>query len=99
MQLIDGWPFFSEGLPGRGSKWMLYRPMDGEFIAAMGVVLAVMPLGAPALAQQSSATLQARSVSWMLNPMQSPEYSGWRSTMEQFQSHYCLDCSMDQRWS
>ena len=81
---------------------MLYRPMDGEFIAAVVAVLALMPLGAPANAQPFSAAPQARSVSWLLNRMQSPQYSDWRTSMEQpspkFRSHYCMDCSMDQRW-
>jgi hypothetical protein len=76
--------------------------MDGEFVALIAVVLALMPLGAPALAQHNSAASQARRVSWLLNRMQSPKYSDWRTSMEQpssnFRSHYCMDCSMDQRW-
>ena len=76
--------------------------MNGELIAVMAVVLALLPLGATALAQPFSATSQARSVSWLLNRMQSPQYSDWRTSMEQpspkFRSHYCMDCSMDQRW-
>tara|TARA_B100002019_G_scaffold188873_1_gene163140 strand:- start:716 stop:949 length:234 start_codon:yes stop_codon:yes gene_type:complete len=76
--------------------------MDGEFIAVMVAVLALLPLGAPANAQPFSAAPQARRVSWLLNRMQSPKYSDWRTSMEQpspkFRSHYCMDCSMDQRW-
>ena len=76
--------------------------MNGELIAVMAVVLALLPLGATALAQPFYATSQARSVSWLLNRMQSPQYSDWRTSMEQpspkFRSHYCMDCSMDQRW-
>ena len=71
-------------------------------MAVTAAVLVLMPLGAPVLAQSYSARPQARQVSWLLNRMQLPEYSDWRSTMEQpsprFRSHYCMNCSMDQRW-
>jgi hypothetical protein len=76
--------------------------MQGEWLAVMAVVLALVPWAVPAQAQALPSRAQARQVSWLLNRMQSPEYSDWRATMEQpspeFQSHYCLDCSMDQRW-
>ena len=76
--------------------------MNGELITAMVAVLVLLPWVAPAYAQPFSAAPQARRVSWLLNRMQSPKYSDWRTSMEQpspkFRSHYCMDCSMDQRW-
>ena len=76
--------------------------MHGELLAVMTAVLALMPVAINQQAQVLPLTPQASQVSWLLNRMQSPQYSDWRTSMEQpspkFRSHYCMDCSMDQRW-
>ena len=76
--------------------------MHGELLAVMTAVLALMPVAINQQAQVLPLAPQASQVSWLLNRMQSPQYSDWRTSMEQpspkFRSHYCMDCSMDQRW-